>query len=88
MVALFMDNYIETLDLLTEKQRNRIKNMAYDYIVLDVQCTNTGAWVNLSLTNKIPIRKLNRGECSVFDKETFTYLMFDYERETGKRFYN
>lgn len=88
MVALFRDNYLETLKLLTEKQRKRIKNNQYDYIILDVQCTNTMAWVDLSLSNKIPVSKLNRGECSVFDKYTFTHLIFDYERETGERFYN
>lgn len=88
MVALFRDNYSETLKLLTEKQRKRIKNNSYDYIILDVQCTNTMAWIDLSLSNKIPVRKLNRGECSVFDKYTFTDLIFDYERETGERFYN
>lgn len=87
MVALSRDGYLEQLKLLTEKQRKRIKNTSYDYIILDFQCTNTMSWIDLSFSNKIPTRKLNRGDCSVFDKYAFTDLVLDYEREIGEKFY-
>ena len=88
MTALFRDHYFETLELLTNEQKEQIKNNDKDYIVIDVQCTNTGAWIDLSLTNDFPEEDFMNGECSVFDDESFEDLVDNYEYKTGKKFYS
>lgn len=87
MVALFKDHYFETIELLSEEQRENIKNNDKDYIVLDVQCTNNGAWIDLELTNDFPEERFENGECCVFNNDTFSELLMNYEYQTGKNFY-
>ncbi len=86
MTALFRDHYFDTIELLTDKQRHAIKNNNRDYIVIDVQATNNGAWIDLTLTNDFPKEAFKSGECSIFDNETFEELVDNYE-QTGKKFY-
>ena len=52
MTALKNDNYFETIELLTEEQREAIKNNKKDYIVLDVREDE----IKLSLTNQFPTK--------------------------------
>lgn len=87
MTALFRDHYFDTIELLSQEQREKIKNNHKDYIVLDVQCTNTGAWIDLTLTNNFPEEEFKSGECSIFDNETFEELVDNYEYQTQKKFY-
>ena len=87
MTALFRDHYFDTIELLSQEQREKIKNNYKDYIVLDVQCTNTGAWIDLTLTNNFPEKEFKSGECSIFDNETFEELVDNYEYQTQKKFY-
>ena len=51
MTALFRDNYIETLKLLSKEQLEQIKETNKDYICLNVQVCNAGAWIDLTLTD-------------------------------------
>ena len=88
MTALFRDHYFETIELLTQEQRERIRNNDKEYIVIDVQCTNNGAWINLDLTNDFPDEDFMNGTCTVFDNENFEDLIDRYEYETNKKFYN
>ena len=53
MTALKNDNYFETIELLTNEQREAIKNNKKDYIVLDVREDE----IKLSLTNQFPTKK-------------------------------
>lgn len=87
MTALFRDNYFDTIDLLDDNQREAIKNNNKDYIIINVQCTNTGAWIDLKLTNEFSDEDFMSGECSVFDNENFEELIDNYEYKTGKKFY-
>lgn len=82
MTALKNDNYFETIELLTNKQRDSIKNNKKDYIVLDVR----GNEIELSLTNQFPTKKFIDGEVTVFDNDHFEELVDNYE-QTGKKFY-
>ena len=86
MTALFKDHYFDTIELLTNGQKHAIKNNNKDYIVIDVQATNNGAWIDLTLTNDFPEEAFKSGECCVFDNETFEELVDNYE-QTGKKFY-
>jgi len=88
MTALFKDHYFDTIELLSQEQREKIKNNTNDYIVIDVQCTNNGAWIDLDLTNNFPRESFENGECCVFDNDTFEELIDNYEYQTGKKFYN
>ena len=88
MTALFREHYFETIELLSDEQREQIRNNTKDYIVIDVQATNTMAWIDLSLTNDFPEEKFSSGECSVFDNEDFEDLIDNYEYKTGKKFYS
>lgn len=82
MTALKNDNYFETIELLTNEQREAIKNNKKDYIVLDVR----GDEIKLSLTNQFPTKKFVDGEVTVFDNDHFEELVDNYE-QTGKKFY-
>jgi len=85
MTALFRDSYLHTIELLTPEQRKAIKNNTKDYIVLDVQATNNGAWIDLKLTNDFPEKAFMSGECCVFDNSSFEDLIDNYE-QTGRKF--
>ena len=87
MTALLRDNYLETIELLSNEQREAIKHNDKDYIVIDVQCTNTGAWIDLDLTNDFPTERFEAGECCVFDNENFEDLIDNYEQQRRKKFY-
>ena len=82
MTALKNDNYFETIELLTNKQREAIKNNKKDYIVLDVREDE----IKLSLTNQFPTKKFVDGEVTVLDNDHFEELVDNYE-QTGKKFY-
>ena len=82
MAALKNDNYFETIELLTNKQREAIKNNKKDYIVLDVREDE----IKLSLTNQFPTKKFIDGEVTVLDNDHFEELVGNYE-QTGKKFY-
>ena len=88
MSTLFRNHYFETIELLTQEQREQIKNNDKDYIVIDVQCTNNSAWINLDLTNDFPDEDFINGTCTVFDNEGFEDLIDCYEYQTNKKFYN
>ena len=90
MTALFREHYFETLELLTEGQKEQIKNNTKEYIVIDVQATNTMAWIVLNFAdeNEFPTEEFENGECSVFDEESFEELVDNYEYKTGKKFFN
>lgn len=76
----------EVLDLLSDEQKEQIKNNDRDYIVFDVQCTNAGAWVDLDCTNDFPEEKFSNGECTIFDNDDIEDIIDRYEEQTGKRF--
>ena len=76
----------EVLDLLSDEQKEQIKNNDRDYIVFDVQCTNAGAWVDLDCTNDFPEEKFMNGECTIFDNDDIEDIIDRYEEQTGKRF--
>ena len=82
MTALKNDNYFETIELLTEEQREAIKNNKKDYIVLDVRKDE----IKLSLTNQFPTKKFVDGDVTVLDNDHFEELVDNYE-QTGKKFY-
>ena len=82
MTALKNDNYFETIELLTNEQREAIKNNKKDYIVLDVREDE----ITLSLTNQFPTKKFIDGEVTVLDNDRFEELVDNYE-QTGKKFY-
>ena len=88
MTALFKDNYFDTIELLSQEQRESIKNNDKDYIVINVQCTNNSAWIDLDLTNDFPVKEMYDGECTVFDDTQWETLVDNYEYQTGKKFYN
>lgn len=88
MTALFRDNYFDTIELLSQEQRESIKNNDKDYIVINVQCTNNSAWIDLNLTNDFPVKEMYDGECTVFDDTQWEILIDNYEYQTGKKFYN
>ena len=82
MTALKNDNYFETIELLTNEQREAIKNNKKDYIVLDVRKDE----IKLSLTNQFPTKKFVDGDVTVLDNDHFEELVDNYE-QTGKKFY-
>ena len=76
MTALFKDNYIETLKLLSKEQLEQIEETNKDYICLNVQVCNVqvcnaGAWIDLTLTDDWSEieEDFNNGECTVLDKD-------------------
>ena len=82
MTALKNDNYFETIELLTNEQREAIKNNKKDYIVLDGRKDE----IKLSLTNQFPTKKFVDGDVTVLDNDHFEELVDNYE-QTGKKFY-
>ena len=71
MTALFRDNYIETLKLLSKEQLEQIKETNKDYICLNIQVCNAGAWIDLTLTDDWSEieEDFNNGECTVLGKD-------------------
>ena len=88
MTALYRDHYFDTIELLTPEQRELIRNNSKDYIVIDVQCTNTGAWIDLNLTNEFPDEDFMAGRVTALDDDSMAELIDNYEYATGKKFYN
>ena len=57
------DNLHSVLDLLTEEQLNQIAETDKEYCHVEVSCTNTMAWVDITLVDDYTKLTTDNGEC-------------------------